>query len=128
MRDEAALLHHLNLAAANSQPVLMAARVPPARQGIQLADLASRLKASSAIEIRPPNDAELAALLVRLAAERQIIFDPHIQNLLLTHLPRTPAALIEAITRIDRAALANGRKATRNLVLESIQDLTSPDL
>ncbi len=128
VHDETVLLHQLNAAAANNQPVLMAARLPPARQPIQLPDLASRLKASSAIEVRPPNDSELATLLVRLAAERQITFELHLQNLLLAHLPRTPAALIESIARIDRAALANGRKITRNLVLETIQDLTRSDL
>ncbi|OYV48451.1 MAG: hypothetical protein B7Z77_10430 [Acidocella sp. 20-58-15] len=101
----------------------MTARLPPSRQATQLPDLASRLRASLATEIRPPDDAALALFLARLAAARQLVLDFHIQNLLLSHLPRTPAALAEAVARLDRAALANGGKITRNLTLDLINDL-----
>ncbi|OYV33843.1 MAG: hypothetical protein B7Z80_22915 [Rhodospirillales bacterium 20-64-7] len=121
--SEQTLLHLLNMAAEAGQPVLMSARLPPSRQAIQLPDLASRMRASLATEILAPDDAELATFLARLAAARQLVLDFHVQNLLLSHLPRTPAALAEAVTRLDRAALANGGKITRNLALSLINDL-----
>ena len=49
--DETALLHLLNAAAEAGQPVLLAARQPPGRQTYRLPDLASRLRASLAVEI-----------------------------------------------------------------------------
>ncbi len=53
-------------------PVLLAARAPPARWQFGLADLASRLRAITAVEIGPPEDTLLRILLARLLAERQL--------------------------------------------------------
>lgn len=125
--DETALLHLLNAAAEAGQPVLLTAAAPPARQKITLPDLASRLRASLAVEIQPPEDALLTALLTRLAAERQLILNFQVQNFLLAHLPRTPGALREAVARLDRAALATGAKITRNLAATLLADLATPN-
>jgi len=115
-----ALLHLLNEA---TQPVLMAARLPPARQPIKLADLASRLRAAEAVEIRGPEDELLAMLLTRLAAERQLGLSNSVRNYLLTHLPRTAAMLREAVARLDHATLGRGVKITRQLAADVLTDL-----
>jgi chromosomal replication initiation ATPase DnaA len=115
-----ALLHLLNEA---TQPVLMTARLPPARQPIKLADLASRLRASEAVEIRGPEDELLAMLLTRLAAERQLSLTIPVRNFLLTRLPRTAAMLREAVARIDHATLARGVKISRQIVADVLADL-----
>lgn len=125
--DESALLHLLNAAAEAGQPVLLTASQPPARQTIALADLASRLRASLAVEIPAPEDALLAALLARLTAERQLSLNFQVQNYLLGQLPRTPAALREAVARLDRTALASGAKITRNLAATLLADLADPE-
>ena len=71
--EPTALLHLLNAAAEAGQPVLLTARLPPGRQRQKLPDLGSRLRASLAVEINPPDDALLGALLLpRLAAARQL--------------------------------------------------------
>ena len=85
--------------------MLLTARLPPARQPIKLADLASRLRATTPVEIRAPEDELLALLLARLAADRQLTLSIPVSNFLLTHLPRTAAALREAVARLDRATL-----------------------
>lgn len=123
--EEAALLHLLNSAAGAGQPVLLAARLPPGRQAFRLADLASRLRASETVEIRAPEDELLAALLARLTAERQLRLTPAVQNLLLDRLPRTPAALREAVARLEHAA-ANGCRLTAALAAGLLADLTLP--
>ncbi|MDA8249733.1 MAG: chromosomal replication initiator DnaA, partial [Rhodospirillales bacterium] len=69
---ERALLHLLNAAAESGLAVLLAGRTPPARWPVALPDLASRLRATAAVEIRPAEDELLRALLARLLAERQI--------------------------------------------------------
>lgn len=104
--DETGLLHLLNNAAA---PVLLTAATPPARQEILLPDLASRLRAATAVEIGPAEDELLAALLARLEAERQLRLTPALRNHLLTRLPRSAQALREAVARLDRAGLDRGR-------------------
>ena len=121
--DEVALLHLLNTAAEAGQPVLLAARQPPARQTYRLADLASRLRASLAVEIGPPDEALLAALLARLEAERQMQLAPPVRNLLLNRLPRAPWALREAMARLDRAALDRGARVTLGVAAALLADL-----
>jgi chromosomal replication initiation ATPase DnaA len=118
-----ALLHLLNAAAENHQPVLLAARLPPARQSIKLADLASRLRAAEAVEIRAPEDELLALLLTRLAADRQLSLSISVQNYLLTHLPRTGGCLREAVARLDRATMDSGARVTRQLAAAVLADL-----
>jgi chromosomal replication initiation ATPase DnaA len=122
-----ALLHLLNNAAEAGQPVLLAARLPPARMAYKLADLTSRLRAASAVEIRPPEDELLEQLLTRLAAARQLSLSIPVRNALLLHLPRAPAFYREAVARLDHASLDRSTKITRNLALEIITGLRQDD-
>ncbi len=114
------LLHLLNANAEAGQPTLLAARTPPARWTVALPDLASRLRAAAVAEIHPPEESLLRALLARLLSDRQLQVAPPVQDWLLLHLPREAAALREAVARIDRAALASGRRITRALAAEAV--------
>jgi chromosomal replication initiation ATPase DnaA len=126
--DPVALLHLLNNAAEAGQPLLLAARLPPARMAYKLADLTSRLRASSAVEIRTPEDELLEQLLTRLAAQRQLQLSIPVRNVLLLYLPREPAFYREAVARLDhagldRAGFDRGKKITRALALEIVSGL-----
>ncbi len=66
LADETVLLHTLNAALEARVPVLLAARLPPARWQTRLADLASRLRAVTAVEIAQAEDSLLRALFARL--------------------------------------------------------------
>jgi chromosomal replication initiation ATPase DnaA len=110
-----ALLHWLNAAAEAHCPVLLAARTPPSRWRVTLPDLQSRLRATTAVGIEPPDDDLLRALFARLFAERQLRVDEAVQDYLLTRLPRSCAALREAAARLDHLSLATGRRVTRPL-------------
>src|ERR1700722_4346070 len=125
--DPRTLLHLLNSAAEAGFPVLMTARTPPWRQSYKLADLGSRLRASEVVEIRAPEDELLALLLTRLTAERQLMLGIAVANYLLTHLPRTAAAMREAVARLDRVAFDRGARLTRALAAELLQDLCNDD-
>jgi chromosomal replication initiation ATPase DnaA len=111
--DEPALLHLLNAAREAGLPVLLAARTPPARWPVRLPDLASRVRAVTAVEIMPPEESLLRALLLGLLADRQLAVRADLQDWLLLRLPRAPAALREAVARLDQAALAAGGGVTR---------------
>ena len=120
--DETALLHLLNGAGEAGRPVLLTARVPPARQDFSLADLGSRLRGSLAVAILPPDEAMLDTLLTRLIAERQLFLRMEVRNFLTSRLPRSPAVFREAIARLERAA-ATGVKPTRAAAAALLADL-----
>jgi len=121
---ERPLLSLLNGAAEAGWPVLLAARTPPARWAVALPDLASRLRAITPVEILPPDGPLLRALLAKLLAERQLRVAEPVQDWLLLRLPRTPAALREAVARLDRAGLVAGRAVTRAIAAEVVRALT----
>jgi chromosomal replication initiation ATPase DnaA len=127
--DETALLHLLNAACEAGLPMLLAGRTPPSRWQTHLPDLASRLRAITAVEIRAPDDELLRALLIRLVKQRQLIVSETVHEWLLRRLPRTPAALREAVARLDEAALASGSAITRALAAAVLADMigASPD-
>jgi len=121
--DEHALLHLLNAAAEACHPVLLAAQAPPARWSTRLPDLASRLRATTAVELRAADDAFLRTLLARLLSDRQLVVPDAVQDWLLARLPRTAATMREAAARLDRAALAAGTPVTRALAAAALADL-----
>ena len=124
--DERRLLHLLNTAAEAGRPVLLAARTPPARWPVALPDLASRLRATAAVEIAPADDTLLADLLKRLLVARQLAVPEALQSWLLLRLPRTPAAIREAAARLDRASLAAGGAVTRPIAAAVLEEMTEP--
>ena len=120
---ELALLRRLNTAAEAGQPVLLAARAAPGRWEVKLPDLASRLRAITAVEIGAPEDELLRLLLQRLLAARQLAVAESFQEHMLRRLPRTPGTLRLAAARLDAAALAAGGKVTRRVVEAAIGPL-----
>ncbi|CAH0249951.1 HdaA/DnaA family protein [Roseomonas sp. CECT 9278] len=110
-----ALLHLVNLCAERGEGLLLLAREAPSRWPVVLPDLASRLRAITAIGIAPPGDGLLAALLAKLFADRQLRVAPDVQAWLLARLPREAAALAEAVARLDRAALIARAPVSRPL-------------
>ena len=63
--------------------------------------------------LKPAEDDLLQALLARLLSDRQLLLPESLQVWMLTRLPRHPAALREAVARLDRQTLAEGRRVTR---------------
>ncbi len=126
MAAPVALFATLERAMATGQPVLMTSRIPPARLTIDLADLASRLRASLTIQIEPAEPALLDALLLRLAAARQMTLAPSVHQFLLNRLPRRAAVLREAIARLDRYALALGSAPSRRIAERLLGELADP--
>ncbi len=112
---ERPLLHLLNAAGEAGLPVLLAGRAAPARWNAVLPDLASRLRATTAVRIGPAEDGLLRGLLARLLAERQLAVAEPLQDWLRLRLPRSQGAIREAVARLDRAALAGGGPVTRAL-------------
>ena len=114
--DERALLHTYNGVAERGGHLLLTARNPPARWPLTLPDLASRLRVAPAVALGLPDDALLAALMLKLFADRQIAVAPEVPAYVVPRIERTFAAVASLVERLDRAALAEGRPVTVPLV------------
>ncbi len=125
--EEMPLLHLLNVAGETGVPILLAARAPPARWGVGLPDLASRLRAILAVAIGPPDDALLRVVLARLLADRQLRLPQQVQEWLVSRLPRSAAALGEAVARLDSVGLDEHRKITVPFTSEVLADMLRSD-
>lgn len=109
------LLHLYNGLAEAGRQVLLLAGAPPARWGIGLADLASRLNALPAVAIGPPDDVLIRAVLIKLFADRQLQPGAVLVEFLAMRIERSFAAAAEAVAALDRASLAEGRRLTLGL-------------
>ncbi len=126
--DEVALFHLMNACAEARLPLLMAAPRPPSRWRLKLPDLRSRLAATAVAVLDEPSDALLEALLAKHLSDLQFeIPDTFILGVLRHRLPRSAAAIAEAVTRLGRASLVAGRRLTRGHALETIRPLLDDD-
>jgi chromosomal replication initiation ATPase DnaA len=109
---ERALLHLYNSVVEAGASLLVVARDAPASWPIALPDLASRLRAAPTVAIAPPDDALLAAVLVKHFADRQVRVAPGVVGFLLRRMERSFAAAGVLAERLDRLALGAGRPIT----------------
>ncbi len=116
--DERALFHLINLAREETAFLLFTARTVPATWPVAIPDLASRLRALPVITLQPPDDAMLRAVIVKLAADRQLLLDESVVSYLSTHIERSFAAVRAAIIALDNEALRQRRPPTRALAAE----------
>lgn len=109
---EESLLHLYNTAAEMGRRVLLTARRPPAAWGVGLADLRSRLATAVSVGIAPPDDALIAAVVMKLFADRQLKIDKDVPAFMLARMERTFDAARRLVGAIDEAALREKRKVT----------------
>jgi chromosomal replication initiation ATPase DnaA len=122
--DQFALFHLLNLAREHGAYLLLTARTPPASWPIALPDLSSRLRAVPVITVAAPEDGLLRALIVKLAADRQIELDDALLNFLVSRVERSFAGARAAVSLLDQAALQRQRPVTRALAAELFRNGT----
>jgi chromosomal replication initiation ATPase DnaA len=112
---ERALLHLYNLCLERGGSLLLTLPAPPAALPMGLADLASRLRGLPVAGIAPPDDALLAAVLVKHFADRQLRVAPEVFAFLVRRIERSFAAAASLAARLDKHALEAGRPVTVNL-------------
>jgi chromosomal replication initiation ATPase DnaA len=116
--SEEALFHlHNNMRAAGGT-LLLTSLQPPSRWPIRLPDLASRMQATTVVQIANPDDALLSALIMKLFSDRQINPQPDLVKYLSSRIERSFAAAAAIVERLDAAALAQGRKINKSLAAE----------
>lgn len=115
---ERGLLHLYNWLAEAGGHLLLTGACAPARWPLRLPDLASRLGAAPAVAVGPPDDALLAAVLVKQFADRQLPVGEEVVTYLLPRMERSFDAVRRLVAALDRAALAARRPVTVPLVRE----------
>jgi len=116
-----ALLHLYNMMVERAGHLLFCAREAPAHWSVVLADLRSRLNAVQAVELGPPDDALIEALLVKLFADRQLKVGREVIAFLLPRMERSFAAARDLVGAIDHAALQARREITVPLARRVLQ-------
>ncbi|WP_420344602.1 chromosomal replication initiator DnaA [Paenirhodobacter sp.] len=115
---EAALFHLHNLAQAEGGRLLLTANAPPRDWGLHLPDLRSRMEATASVRIAPPDDALLAAVLVKLFADRQTKVPRSLIPWLVTRMDRSLGTARRLVAALDARAVAEGRPLTRAMAVE----------
>lgn len=106
---ERPLLHLHNTIAERGGHLLLTGEAPPVLWPIRLADLRSRLLAADAVGIGSPDDELIAAVLVKLFADRLLKVDEDVVGYALPRIERSFAAARRLVADLDTAA-ARGRR------------------
>jgi chromosomal replication initiation ATPase DnaA len=110
--DPVALFHLINLMRERGHGLLLTGSLPPAQWPYTLPDLMSRLKAMPSAGIAAPDDALLAAVLVKLFSDRQLHVGEDVVRYLVPRIERSFHAARHWVATLDATALAEGRAVT----------------
>jgi chromosomal replication initiation ATPase DnaA len=119
---ETSVFHLHNHLAASGLAFLTTARTAPSRWTTALPDLRSRMEAAEVARIEAPDDALLQAVLMKLFNDRQISVTPPTIAWLTTHMDRSFAEAQRIVATLDARALAEGRRVTRDLAQQVLDN------
>jgi ATPase involved in DNA replication initiation len=123
--SETELFHVINSVRQNGTALLMTARDWPFAWPVSLADLKSRLRAATMIEIGEADDEHLTQLVVKLFADRQLHVDDKIVSYIIPRIERSFSAAQEVVDRIDRLALSRRAKVSRSLAADALAEMAA---
>ena len=86
-----------------------------------LPDLASRLRAAPCVSVLEPDDTLLAAVMVKLFADRQLKVGEEVIAYILPRLERSFAAVRDFVEEADRATLSQQRALTVPVARDVLQ-------
>ena len=115
-----ALFHAWNRAQEAGRPLLLIADDAPPAWQVALPDLRSRLHASPTATIAPPDDALMTALFEHGFAQRRLDARADLIAWLVARVERRHASVIDAMDRLDSAALAGRRRLSIPLARETL--------
>lgn len=122
---EQGLFHLWNLCAARGCWLLLTARTPPRDWDLSLPDLRSRMSAMPLTRIEAPDEALLAAVLVKLLADRQLTAPPGLIDWLVPRMDRDLGLARRLVAALDAEAMAERRGLTRPMAADLLEQLTA---
>jgi DnaA regulatory inactivator Hda len=124
---EQALFHLCNHAQQGGH-LLLTSTCLPHHAAIALPDLASRLRSYPVLVLQPPDDALLAALLLKHFHDRQLRVSAELIAYLLPRIERSAAAAAAIVQRLDAASLAKKHTLTVPLARAVLEAAACPPL
>lgn len=121
-QHEEPLLHLYNAVQEAGFRLLMTAQEAPTRWGVQLPDLRSRLNAAMTVEIGPPEDTLISALLVKLFMDRQLNVTSDVIAYTVSRMERSFLAARQIVSAADELALAEKKGVTIPLMKRVLED------
>lgn len=123
--DETELFHRWNRAQEDGRPLLLVSDA----QGweIALPDLRSRLGAALHLEIGPPDDTMMAALIESHAAARGLALGEGAPTYLVPRAERSFAGVERLVEAIDRLSLERKAPATLSIWRDALDDVMGPE-
>ncbi|MEM7723054.1 MAG: DnaA/Hda family protein [Pseudomonadota bacterium] len=118
---EASLFHIHNALGARNAPLLLTARTPPARWRLTLPDLTSRMMQADLVTLDPPDDALLAAVMVKLAQDRQLVMTPPLVNFTVLRMERSFAAVKALIEKLDALSLTEKKPPMKRHIRDILE-------
>lgn len=108
---QANLFHHINRNRESGGAMVVCSRVPVKDLNV-VADVVSRLMAGQQVEVEAPDDADLARLAQRWAAERQVVLPESVVEYLLARAERSAHVLQGLVDALDALSLEEKRAVT----------------
>lgn len=99
------LFHLYNMMKEDKRSILITLNTAPVHRAFTLPDLASRLRAAPAVAIREPDDALLAAVLVKLFGDRQLRVGADVIAYILPRMERSFEAARALVEKADQKAM-----------------------
>ena len=118
------LLHTLNLCHETGGWALLLSQVPPARWGVTLPDLQSRLNALPAIAIAQADDQLLTDITLKLLSDLQLETSSETLAYILRYTDRSIARVKQTIEALNTLSLTHKRPLTIDLVKSYLHSLT----
>lgn len=113
-----AVFTFFNRAVESGCSLIFAARRPPHRLTLELADLRSRLSWGMVVGLHRPDEETCLHILRHRASLRGLELPPATARYLLRRLPRGINLLLDVFDSLDQASLASGRRLTVPFVRE----------
>ena len=104
---------------------LLLAQSPPPCWSIELGDLRSRLRASLAVQIEPPDQDLLAAVLIKQILDRQLRIEPDVATYLIEHMERSFESVRRLVAALDQETLRDKRPLTRFVARQILKEVQS---
>lgn len=124
---EQSLFHLWNLCSARNCLLLLTASTAPRDWGLVLPDLRSRMDAMPQVQLGPPDEALLAAVLVKLFADRQVQVPAGLIDWLVLRMDRDLGLARRMVAAMDQTALADKKPITRRIASDLLDKLAVND-
>ena len=125
--QETRMFHVYNLMAQNGFSLLMTGRNTPKNWAISVPDLASRLQATHLVQLGPPDDTLLAAVLLKQCSDRQLQMEPGVVAFVLQRVERSFAGVRRVVEALDRLSLQRKRPVGKRMAAETLHQMETHD-